>query len=339
MSLSVDIPSALHSVASLLPGLERVGVAESKKQKRESIWPSADIDSKEILRQLLLSNTWPEIVTYDGPTCGCNAHQDHESVYGSDDTGTCALISMYCARTIVELEKQVRGREYRSEGRSKEDETLGLLSDLLAERTVQRIISVGKHLKGALRMGPAELIDVPLFEQVFVSASRVDRSTTYEEILSMLDQLCKENSRRIAATVITHSTQSAVCIKMTCLDDDLFVVFDPHARMDHPNGPGFMLSTSRTTTATFLQCLLESPSPHDVTGAGTDIFRPLHTQYFTSYPLNPKDGYYRITAYQNEQMLRESFLCEHEAGLSASLDYINLWNTLLGPEFIILITL
>jgi hypothetical protein len=36
-------------------------------------------------------------------------------------------------------------------------------------------------------MGPAELIDVPLFEQVFVSASRVDRSTTYEEILSMLE--------------------------------------------------------------------------------------------------------------------------------------------------------
>jgi hypothetical protein len=44
---------------------------------------------------------------------------------------------MYCARTIVELEKQVRGREYRSEGRSKEEETTGLLSDILAERTVQ----------------------------------------------------------------------------------------------------------------------------------------------------------------------------------------------------------
>lgn len=131
------------SVVSLLPSLNRGTVAESKRQQRESIWPSADIDTKEILRQILLSNAWPEIITYDGPTCDCNSslleHDDILSDLGSAGTGmgTCALISMYCARTILDLEKQVRAREYRSEGRSKEEEASGLLSDILAERTVQ----------------------------------------------------------------------------------------------------------------------------------------------------------------------------------------------------------
>lgn len=109
-------------------------IATSKQQQKESIWQSADIDTKEILRQLLLSNPWPELVTYDGPACSCNVQDQGSS---SACQSTCALISMFCARTILDLEKQLRAREYRSEGRSKEDEASGLLGDILAERTVQ----------------------------------------------------------------------------------------------------------------------------------------------------------------------------------------------------------
>lgn len=116
---------------------------------------------------------------------------------------------------------------------------------------------------------------------------------------------------------------------MTMLEDDLYIVFDPHPRMDHPNGPGFMLSTSKSTTASFLNCLLDSSVPLDV--SGTDIFQPLQHQYFTAHILDAKDSYHRIMAYQNEQMLRDSFLCTHEESLSASMDYVNLWNQLLSP--------
>lgn len=315
------------SVVSLLPILDR-GIAESKKQKRESIWPSADVDTKEILHQLTLANPWPEVITYDGPTCCCNS-VDHEDSSNAHGASTCSLISMYCARTILDLEKQVRAREYRSEGRSKEEEAHGLLGDILAERTVQKIVSIGKHLKGALKMGPAELLDVPLFEQVF----RMERYNSYDSILPVLDLLCKENTRRIAATVITQSSQSAVCVKMALLEEDVFVVFDPHPRVDHPNGPGFMLSTSRVTTASFLGGLLESSVPHDVTGTGTDIFHPLRSsQYITAHLLSAKDDYHRIMSYQNEQTLRESYLCAHEESLTASVDYVNLWNQLLAPD-------
>jgi plasmid stability protein len=177
-------------------------MASSKQQQKESIWQSADIDTREILRQLLLSNPWPEQITYDGPACSCNV-QDQEPA--SPSQSTCALISMFCARTILDLEKQLRAREYRSEGRSKEDEASGLLDDILAERTVQvrstlsdshrhrltwtwqRIVSIGQHLKGALRMSPSDLLDVPMFEQVFVSSSRIKESNCYENILGVLE--------------------------------------------------------------------------------------------------------------------------------------------------------
>ena len=51
----------------------------------------------------------------------------------------------------------------------------------------QRIVSIGKHLKGALRMGPSDLLDVPLFEQVFAANGRIERFTSYEHILGMLE--------------------------------------------------------------------------------------------------------------------------------------------------------
>ncbi|KAG2011650.1 IBR domain-containing protein [Coprinopsis cinerea AmutBmut pab1-1] len=314
------------------PPLSPTSIAESKRQQRESIWQSADIDTKEILRQLVLSNPWPELVAYDGPSCSCNA-SPHESNAGEGGQPSCALISMFCARTILDLEKQVRAREYRRESRSLEDEASGLLDDILAERTVQRIVSIGQHLKGALRMGPSELLDVPLFEQVFLSSNRIERFTSYENILSVLDQLCKDNARRIASTVITQFSQSVVCVKLSLpsLDQDLFIVFDPHRRSDRPNGPSFMLSTSRITTATFLNCLLDSPAPHDVTGLDNP---PTHhaADYFMAHLLSAKDSYHRISTFQNEQMLRESFLCTHEEALSSSIDYVNLWNHLLTPD-------
>lgn len=308
---------------SLIPALDRFAIAESKKQQRESIWPSADVDTKEIMRQLMLSNAWPEVVTYDGPTCNCTAEAE-----GGPESA-CALISMYCARTILDLEKQVRAREYRSEGRSKEDEAAWLLGDILAERTVQRIVSIGKHLKGAVRMGPSELLDVPLFEQVFTPNNRIERFSSYENIMGMLDQLSSDGSRRIAATIITQASLSAVCVRMGLLEEELYIVFDPHPRMDHPNGPGFMLSTSKTTTASFLNCLLDSSVVFNV--SGTDLFQPLQSQYFTAHLLDAKDSYHRIMAYQNEQMLRDSFLCTHEESLSSSVDYVNLWNQLIQP--------
>ncbi|TFK26232.1 hypothetical protein FA15DRAFT_667730 [Coprinopsis marcescibilis] len=306
-------------------------IAESKRQLRESIWLSADIDTKEILRQLSLSNPWPELITYDGSACSCNT-QKHETSSSASGTSSCALISMFCARTILDLEKQVRAREYRSEGLSKEDEASGLLDDILSERTVQRIVSIGQHLKGALRMKPAELLDVPMFEQVFLSQNRLEQFASYEEILTVLDHLCNDGVKRIASTVITQGGQSVVCVRMSVLEEDLFVLFDPHRRHDHPNGPSFMLSTCRKTTAKHLDRILDDRSLEDsISDIATQTSAENH-RHIAAQVLNTRDSYHRISSYQNEQMLRDSFLCIHEEALNASVDYVNFWNHLLTPD-------
>jgi hypothetical protein len=36
-------------------------------------------------------------------------------------------------------------------------------------------------------MGPSDLLDVPLFEQVFAANGRIERFTSYENILGMLE--------------------------------------------------------------------------------------------------------------------------------------------------------
>ncbi|KAJ3527130.1 hypothetical protein NMY22_g9897 [Coprinellus aureogranulatus] len=301
--------TTMESVVSLLPALDRLGIAESKRQQRESIWPSTEVDTREILRQLGLSNPWPEISQLR------LAQRAIAALWTTPSRGRRAPSSP-CT---------VPAPSWTSRSRS---ERANIEATGGQRKTKQRIVSIGKHLRGAAKMGPSELLDVPLFEQVFTPSNRIKDLTSYANVLSMLDQLCNDASRRIAATVITQASQSAVCVKMALLEDDLYIVFDPHPRMDHPNGPGFMLSTSKSTTASFLHCLLGSSSTaFDV--SGTDLFQPLQYHYFTAHLLDAKESYYRIMAYQNEQTLRDSFLCTHEESLSASVDY--LWNQLLSP--------
>lgn len=200
-------------------------------------------------------------------------------------------------------------------------------------------------------MGLEELLEVPLFEQVFAAGDRRSNYHSYDSILALLEyalsptsfgclyqkpnaihrhsQLCRDSARRIAATVVTQASQSALCVRLTLLEEEMFIVFDPHPRVDHPNGPGFMLSTSRATTASFLNHLLESSVPHDVTG--TDVFQTLPpSPLITAHLLNAKDNYHRIASYQNEQMLRDSYLCSQQESLNASVDYVNLYNQLLA---------
>jgi Ring finger domain len=139
-------------------------------------------------------------------------------------------------------------------------------------------------------------------------------------------QLCRDSVRRIASAVITHAGQSVVCMKMSILEEDLFVLFDPHRRDGHLNGPSFMLSKSRTTTATFLNCILSNPpiNPTDVAGHEDNSDACTSSaDHFMAHLLDTKETYHKITAYQNEQTLRDTFLCSYEEVLSASIDFVN----------------
>jgi len=65
------------------------------------------------------------------------------------------------------------------------------------------------------------------------------------------------SGKRSAAIVITRPPEIVTCVKISIPDDaDVFMVFDSHPRPEHPDGPGYIFSTSIDITARYLDNLL-----------------------------------------------------------------------------------
>lgn len=65
------------------------------------------------------------------------------------------------------------------------------------------------------------------------------------------------NENKSAAIVITRPPEIITCVKISIPGDaDVFMVFDSHSRPDHPDGAGFIFSTSIDVTALYLDNLL-----------------------------------------------------------------------------------
>lgn len=82
---------------------------------------------------------------------------------------------------------------------------------------------------------------------------RTDTSSSTSNISRHLAKTGKKS----AAIVITRPPEIITCVKISIPDNlDVFMVFDSHSRRDHPNGAGFIFSTSIDVTAQYLDNLL-----------------------------------------------------------------------------------
>ena len=78
-------------------------------------------------------------------------------------------------------------------------------------------------------------------------------------LLSVLDarRRLTASRERSAAIVITRPPEIFTCVRISIPDDaDVFMIFDSHPRPDHPDGAGFIFSTSIDATAGYLDNLL-----------------------------------------------------------------------------------
>lgn len=66
-----------------------------------------------------------------------------------------------------------------------------------------------------------------------------------------------KSRKNSAAIVITRPPEILTCVRISIPDDlDVFMVFDSHSRRDHPDGAGFIFSTSIDVIAEYLDNLL-----------------------------------------------------------------------------------
>lgn len=82
------------------------------------------------------------------------------------------------------------------------------------------------------------------------------RLGTFSFISNVRRHLTK-SGKKSAAVVITRPPEIVTCVKISIPDDlDVFMVFDSHPRPDHPDGAGFIFSTSIDSIAEYLDNLL-----------------------------------------------------------------------------------
>ena len=82
------------------------------------------------------------------------------------------------------------------------------------------------------------------------------RTGAFKSTLDAHRSLAK-SGKKSAAIVITRPPEIITCVKISIPEDlDVFMIFDSHPRRDHPDGAGFIFSTSIDATAEYLDDLL-----------------------------------------------------------------------------------
>jgi hypothetical protein len=79
-------------------------------------------------------------------------------------------------------------------------------------------------------------------------------------IFPLTSNACRQltkSGKKSAAIVITRPPEIITCVKISIPDDlDVFMIFDSHPRRDHPDGAGYIFSTSIDAAADYLDNLL-----------------------------------------------------------------------------------
>lgn len=273
----------------------------------EKIWQSGDVDVRDLLEQLTSAEQSRQVVVYDGPTCKCSNEN-------STSRASCTLLAMNCVRTVFEVEKGLGAKISWAWQRSRDDADADaeFLEDLLAERTVQKIVSITAYLKLAIGMNVGELCETPLFESVLSQTSYVVQETSQVGFSAMLDTMSVTASQRVTAAVITHSNEVIVCLKVKIALEDTYIIFDPHAGSISPNGPAFILERRKKTAAELLSDFAASKR--------TKVSHPGVQKYYARI-FCPKESYLDTT--MGEDSFRNSLMSSNGRALTETLLYLS----------------
>lgn len=273
---------------------------------QEKIWQSADVDVQDLLEQLTSAEQSRQVVVYDGPTCKCSSEN-------GTSRPSCTLIAMNCVRTVFEVEKGLGAKISWAWQRSRDDAVADaeFLEDLLAERTVQKIVSITAYLKLAIGMNVGELCEIPLFESVLSQTSYVVEETSQVGFFSLLDTMSVAASQRVTAAVITCSNAVIVCLKVKIAHEDTYIIFDPHAAFVKPNGPAFFLERRKKIAAELLCdfALLNS----------TEVYPDVQKYYARIFC--PKESY--LDTSMGEDSFRDSLMSSNGSALTETLLYLS----------------
>jgi hypothetical protein len=273
----------------------------------EKIWQSADVDVQDLLEQLTSAEQSRQVVVYDGPTCKCSNEN-------STSRPSCTLLAMNCVRTFFEVEKGLGAKISWAWQRSRDDAVADaeFLEDLLAERTVQKIVSITAYLKLAIGMNVGELCEIPLFESVMSQISYVVQEASQVGFFSMLGTMSVAASQRVTAAVISHSNEVIVCLKVKIAQEDTYIIFDPHAGSIAPNGPAFILERRKKTAAELLSDFVASKR--------TKVSHPDVQKYYARI-FCPKESYLDTT--MGEDSFRDSLMSSNGGSLTETLLYLS----------------
>ncbi|KAF9651535.1 hypothetical protein BDM02DRAFT_3154328 [Thelephora ganbajun] len=165
------------------------------------------------------------------------------SQYQVGGVSACGLAALNCTRIILAAEQDgPKGRD--------------LLKFATKAKTAQGITSICAQWSSSSHLEVEDIYKVPLFSRSLKLESSEFGLPSFEKFRSVLSRLVT-SGKKSAAIVITRPPEIVTCVKISIPDSaDVFMVFDSHSRPDHPDGAGFIFSTSIDVTAQYLDNLL-----------------------------------------------------------------------------------
>lgn len=165
------------------------------------------------------------------------------SQYQAGGVSACGLAALNCARIILTAEQEgPKGRD--------------LLKFVTKARTAHTITSICAQWSSSSHLEVEDIYKVPLFSKSLKLETSEFGLPSFEKFRSVLLHLTT-NENKSSAIVITRPPEIITCVKISIPgDSDVFMVFDSHSRPDHPDGAGFIFSTSIDVTAQYLDNLL-----------------------------------------------------------------------------------
>ncbi|KAF9792210.1 hypothetical protein BJ322DRAFT_1102725 [Thelephora terrestris] len=165
------------------------------------------------------------------------------SQYQAGGISACGLAALNCARIVLTAEQDgPKGKD--------------LLKFVVRTKTAHEITSICAQWSSPFHLEVEEIYKVPLFSKSLKLETSEFGLPSFERFRSVLSRLATSGTKS-AAIVITRPPEIFTCVKISIPDDaDVFMVFDSHSRPDHPDGAGFIFSTSIDTTAQHLYNLL-----------------------------------------------------------------------------------
>ncbi|KAF5381815.1 hypothetical protein D9757_008325 [Collybiopsis confluens] len=167
------------------------------------------------------------------------------SQYRAGGVSSCGLAALNCTRIVFETEENGQN---------------SVLKTILTPDTTNNILTVSDMWSGSSHLEVDDLLQLPLFSRSLNLIETQYSEVSTKQLLHLLRQL--EDRNGIAAAVITRPPEIILCLKIpvyqmgSAIPLNLFVIFDSHPRPSHPDGAGWLFTTSINDTSHHLYSIL-----------------------------------------------------------------------------------